>query len=130
MRKVNVRRIVLGAAALGLLLVALTNPVPKGMACIDNDNDGVCREYDCDDSSPLKSSTADLDGDGKSECEGDCRDDDPSITFCAETAWRRFPVFYEPGEQNCRTGITVTRTFGNPPVSEEVTYLTDCAPHN
>jgi hypothetical protein len=115
-------------AAIGAALLLAGNR--PAAACIDNDNDGVCREYDCDDSSPLKSSTADLDGDGYSECDGDCRDDDPSITFCAETAWKRFPVFYEPGEQNCRTGITVTRTFGNPPVSEEVTYLTDCAPHN
>jgi hypothetical protein len=127
MRKVNSRRIALGVVALGLLFMVLTSPVPEGMACRDNDNDGVCSPYDCNDNNPLKSSTEDLDGDGRSECDGDCRDDDPTITFCAETAWRQFPIFYEPGEQGCRTGIKVTRTFGNPPISEEVTYLTDCA---
>lgn len=52
--------------------------------CPDQDGDGVCSEYDCDDNNPdIRECVACVDNDGDGWCSGtDCNDNDPTITDC------------------------------------------------
>jgi hypothetical protein len=52
------------------------NPTPTPVACVDNDNDGVCAAQDCNDSNA--SARFDVDGDGY--CDNvDCNDANPQV---------------------------------------------------
>jgi hypothetical protein len=92
-------------AMMGVLLFSTgTRPVS---GCTDYDQDGVCPPADCNDFNPTISYDGDFDNDGVTVCQGDCMDDDPTILKCKESH-KQYPIFYNPPEENCTSGFTVT----------------------
>src|SRR5690242_242399 len=94
---------------IGLVLVLGPKPVNS---CTDWDEDGVCASSDCNDYNPAVGYDGDNDGDGVTVCQGDCEDSDPSILKCGEI-FRMYPVIYQPPEQPCHEGFTVTTKYFN-----------------
>jgi hypothetical protein len=91
-----------------LLFSANTRPVS---GCTDWDEDGVCGSSDCNDYNPNIGYNGDSDGDGLTVCQGDCDDGDPANTDkCMTNIFQVYPVFYEPPQQPCRQGYTITTT--------------------
>jgi hypothetical protein len=93
-------------------VVLLFTDTRSASGCTDWDEDGVCAEWDCNDFNPSVLYDGDNDGDGFTVCSGDCDDDDPSIHHCGEI-YRMYPVYYQPPEQPCREGFTVTTKLYN-----------------
>ena len=102
-------RIVLCLALLimmgALLLSTSTRPVG---GCTDWDEDGVCAASDCNDFNPTVGYNDDADADGVTVCQGDCDDGDAANIDRCGGVHRMYPVFYEPPEQPCREGYTLT----------------------
>ena len=101
-----------------LLLLALLSPTSVKSQCTDNDGDGTCADVDCDDWNSSRNER-DFDNDGITSCGfwdqgtqgvhvSDCEDNNPAINFC-EVTFIVYPIFYNPPEQTCRSGITFTR---------------------
>lgn len=93
-------------------VVVLFTDTRPASGCTDWDEDGVCAENDCNDFNPTVGYDGDADGDGSTVCQGDCADDDPSILRCGEV-FRMYPVFYNPPEQPCSEGYTITTKLFN-----------------
>ncbi|HEX8634838.1 MAG TPA: hypothetical protein VF703_11885 [Pyrinomonadaceae bacterium] len=100
------RAILCLALMFGALLLFPSAPAPVS-GCTDYDQDGVCAPIDCNDFNPTIAYDGDDDGDGFTVCQGDCADDDPTIHKCKDSL-RQYPVFYNPPEQPCQSGYTLT----------------------
>ena len=93
-------------------VVLLFSDMRPVSSCTDWDEDGVCAAYDCNDFNPTVGYDADADGDGVTVCQGDCDDGGAAnIDRCYSDPPQYYPVYYNPPEQPCRKGYTLTTKF-------------------
>ena len=133
-------RLMLCLMLLTILGLVLLSGTKSANGCTDWDEDSVCAPYDCNDYNPTIGYDGDNDNDGFTVCEGDCDDSDTSIHKCG-SIFQMYPVIYNPPDQPCREGFTVTTKLYNcwidangvkhcdaqPYYTYDTDYLRDCA---